>query len=300
MLHTLKSITAELEKLPRGEVLTLHGLDEDVYHSVEAVGSTLLKSFIEAPAKYLAAIGAESKQTDALRFGSLAHCLVLEGHLFSTKFAVSPEGIDRRTKQGKLDWKAFEERSEGKTLIKPDEFKKAKALANSVDKSKGQYFRNGEAEISYFKKDLETGLILKSRVDYMVTNEKDTLAIDFKTTVCSEPNAFIRASFNLMYYIQAALYLEVTGCDMFAFIAAEKEAPYLTAGPFILGEEVLEFGQIEMRNALNRLAACKRDDIWPGYDQPGVITIELPGYMSARYEELLNENQTDEYQTGTK
>jgi hypothetical protein len=279
----LSELNKKLESLALGKVLRIPGLDEGVYHAAHGLGSSLLRNFIEAPAKYKAVIEAEAEDKDYYRLGSLAHCLVLEPDTYSEKFKVQP--VDIKVRRGQK-WEDFKAENPDKTIITGAELEKSSAIASSTLRSHSKFFKNGEAEVSYFKRH-ESGILLKARIDYEIGD----LAIDYKTTKNSEPKGFTKACFNLMYYIQAALYLEVTGMSDFAFIAAEKESPYLTTGPFILDETVLEFGKLKMQNALKSFIKCQESDKWPGYEQDPIVNIHLPGYLSEEYETLLNQNQ---------
>ena len=61
------------------------------YLSHEALGSSTLKTILQSPADYLAALEQENKTTSAKSLGTTIHTMLLEPHLFDKENAVQPE-----------------------------------------------------------------------------------------------------------------------------------------------------------------------------------------------------------------
>jgi hypothetical protein len=281
------TLNAQLAALTDNETLIIEGLDDNVYHAaydeltqLPAIGSSNLVSFIKAPARFKFDIeqGQQEETPEHFLVGSASHCLLLEALTFNSRYAVLPEGMkkDKRTKA----YKEFLEENQGKDILTIKQLIQSRAMADSTRRQHSQFFSGGQSEVSYFRRDKNTGLVVKARIDYRINN----LAIDYKTTKDAEPVAFERSIYNLKYYIQAAHYLAVSGLDGFAFVPVEKTPPYLTSGPYVLSEEALIKGSKERDNALEKLAECNAKNDWPGY-RCEVITCELPYYMQDKLEQ---------------
>jgi len=70
--------------------------------------------------------------TLAMVIGSALHARVLEPHLYDDEYMAAPEGIDRRTKEGKLRWADFEAEADGKTVLKAEDAAQIEAMAKAV------------------------------------------------------------------------------------------------------------------------------------------------------------------------
>ena len=143
--------------------------------------------------------------------------------------------------------------------------------------------KGGTAEYSYFVECPETGLKLKCRPDY---ENKNTL-IDIKSTRDASPKGFARQSANLLYYVQAAYYLDVynlanhTNIKEFYFIAVENTAPWGCCVHKVK-EYDIEYGREIYRKALldikkyreeSKCKDFKRDNFIYG---TGILELELP------------------------
>ena len=97
----------------------------EVYHAHSAISHSKLELFRRRPISYyrrfIAKTVARPEPTEAFRLGSAAHCAVLEPATFWDRYALRPEGIDRRTKDGKIAFAEFEAANVGKTVITQDE-----------------------------------------------------------------------------------------------------------------------------------------------------------------------------------
>ena len=95
------------------------------YHANDAISHSKLELFRRRPISYyrrfVAKTVARPEPTEAFRLGSAAHCAVLEPATFWDRYALRPEGIDRRTKDGKIAFAEFESANAGKTIITQDE-----------------------------------------------------------------------------------------------------------------------------------------------------------------------------------
>lgn len=81
------------------------------YHAHSALSATRLKKALTGTARRF---HVPVERTDAMRQGSLVDCLALTPDLFEHRYVVAPEGLDRRTRDGKAWWA---EASQGKREI---------------------------------------------------------------------------------------------------------------------------------------------------------------------------------------
>ena len=182
-----------------------------------------LKAFAKSPNHYLEYVTGQFEETPAMVLGRAIHALVLEGDdAFADNFAVSPE-VDRRTTAGKADWALFLESNDGKSILTPAEYVKAKEVASRVLADPVAKLILGfcpEREIKH----------TKDMLGYTFTGVADGLGpstlLDIKTCSDASPDGFARQAHNLHYHLQAALYCRLFNRDAFYWIAAETTPPY--------------------------------------------------------------------------
>ena len=75
------------------------------YHGNAAISHSKLETFRRRPAlyykRYITREITPEEPGAAFRLGSAVHCSVLEPGEMPARYAIKPEGIDRRTKEGK-------------------------------------------------------------------------------------------------------------------------------------------------------------------------------------------------------
>jgi exodeoxyribonuclease VIII len=210
-----------------------------------------------------------TEPTDAMITGSVFHKLVLEPDTFDDEFAVLPDGIDRRTKEGKAAWADWQAENAGKMAIARPTLVDLQGMANSVHSHirASSLLSNGVAEQSLFWdiNGYSVPIPAKCRIDYA----QSRCLIDIKTTVDARPEQFGRSCWNFRYHVQAAFYSDaykfVTGEDLrFVFIAVEKTPPYAVA-TYMVNEAMIEQGRREYQRDLEVYAECLSTDIWPAY-----------------------------------
>lgn len=282
-------------------------LSNDDYHADPAIGSSGLKSFKECPAiyydKYIAPDKEPTEESKAMRVGSFAHIRLLEPDLFKKEYAVSPEFalVNKGKKNETLktmnrnhgDWGAFEDECTaiGKKPILYSEYAEITAMANVIRKHPlaSRMLMNGQEEMSFFTKDDETGLMIKSRPDYLVKLlDYGVCLIDYKTTSISmSTTKQSNHSFGLGRHIQAAHHKTVaelaTGgqIDNVVYITQMVKRPYLLRF-FRMPVHSLQRGMDERRIYLNGIAECISNNEWPEYSSEIEDYIE-PGYLDHEF-----------------
>lgn len=259
----ITKLNKRLESLEVGERIVIENLHNDVYHGCEGISASKLKVFIECPAKYQALyitheIERESNAT--FDVGSAAHSLCLEPENFNQEFILQPAYIDVR--RGKK-WDSFVEVHKDKTVLTKDQWDYCHAMRDAVARHpfSSRLLKGGKAEVSYFVRDEETGLIVKCRTDYRL----DDLIVDLKTCRSSEPKKFARDAVRLGYHVQDALYRDVTGLEHFAFVAVESEKPFVVTAPITCSDNARQLGHLEYRQALKGIRDSLDFNMWPGY-----------------------------------
>ena len=224
-------------------------LTQQEYRAIDALGSTDIKKILENP--YLFKNGVKKEPTDNLILGSVIHTLILEPQKLDDEYIIMPE-LNLRTNDGKAQKAEFEAEAKAtnKTLVKSEIFNQAEAVAKSFLNSPLSSFLRGEvkAEASFFGE--IDGVKVKARPDLILPEQK--IIIDFKTTSTSgggSADGFAKMAANFSYYIQAALYLEITEYKQFYFIVLETAEPFMV-GCYTLDSEALEFGKSEIRRAI--------------------------------------------------
>ena len=253
----------------------------EVYHANEAISHSKLELFRRRPISYyrrfVAKTLARPEPTEAFRLGSAAHCAVLEPATFWDRYALRPEGIDRRTKDGKIAFAAFEAQHAGKTIITQEEAGAVQEMTAAVQHHPlaSQLLAAGQPELSW-RVEPTGGMALQCRTDWFnpagceLSSGRPYVA-DLKTVESLDADAFRnfeRACFNFGYHRQAGFYLplitEILGSPVFDFyfIVVEKAEPYGTA-VYRLSDAATARGQDETVADLIRLQACVKSEQWP-------------------------------------
>jgi exodeoxyribonuclease VIII len=243
------------------------------YHADPAISASQLKTVMQSPyhfwSRYLDPDRVAMVPTAAMRFGSLAHCAVLEPDELSKRYQLAP---DRRTKEGKAA--VVEMAAAGIEAVSEADMVLAVNMAIAVHghPTAGALLQSGQAEQSFWWDDIPTGLRCKCRPDWF----DGTTIVDLKTCQDASPTGFAKAVANFGYSIQAAHYLAGTLATRFIFVAVEKTAPY-AIGVYQLNTEALIHGSIARHNALQRIQDARAINEWPGYTD-GIHTLQLPGW----------------------
>jgi exodeoxyribonuclease VIII len=239
------------------------------YHAHPAVSKSGLDQVRRSPLhfwnRYLDPNRVIEPPTPAMVLGSALHARVLEPHLYADEYIVAPEGIDRRTKEGKLRWADFEAEAGGKTVLKAEDAAQIEGMARSVQRhpaARAILRLPGKCEQSYFWTDETSGEKCKCRPDWHSDNKQ--LIADVKTTEDASPRGFIRSVMKYRYYVQAAFYSQGIGAEQFVFIAVEKKSPFAVA-VYATPLELIERGLRESSEDLLTIAKCRAEGRWPGY-----------------------------------
>ena len=141
------------------------------YHANSAISHSKLELFRRRPISYyrrfIARTVARPETTEAFRIGSAAHCAVLEPDQFWARYALRPDGIDRRTKDGKAAFAEFESANVGKVVIAKDEAGDVEEMTAAVQHHPlaSQLLAVGLPELSW-RVEPVGGMALQCRTDW--------------------------------------------------------------------------------------------------------------------------------------
>lgn len=293
--------------ITKNAVFYSHELSNENYHKDPAIGSSGLKAFKECPAiyydQYLSLDREPYADNKATRIGSNAHICLLEPDRFKAEFIVSEEFaiVNRGKKNERLepmnkrcgDWTAFETEVEaqGKKAITFSEFKQAQAMADIIRSHPlaSRMLVGGQAEMSFFAIDSETGLMTKAKPDYLVKlPDYGIVLVDYKTTgISMQTRKQSNNAFSLGRHIQAAHHKTVaelaSGGEInhVVYITQMQERPHLIRF-FRMAPHSIERGLGERRQYLDNMADCYAKSEWPGYPEEIEDYVE-PGYLDYEF-----------------
>lgn len=265
-------------------------MDNAEYHRHTAVSKSHLDQVARSPlhywSRYLDPNRVVPEPTAAMAIGSAVHTHVLELDKWDATYAVAPDGLDRRTKEGKAAWAAFEAEAKGRTVLSRADADLVMHIGRAVFAHPAAAMLlqlAGKAETTHMWTDEATGLQCKCRPDWL--SDCGSIVLDLKTTEDASPAGFRKSIANWRYHVQAAWYLhglKQAGHrpEQFIFVCVEKKPPYAVA-VYAADAEMIEAGMTTARLDLDKLAVCKAADHWPGYSEQ-IETISLPGWMRPR------------------
>lgn len=266
------------------------------YGAIKRVNFSCLKVLARthSPKKYAFAVH-QQPDTEALLFGRLLHCAILEPEkvrerFYSIDLNERPDKTKTMAAGKNKRWKAQElegAASKGLHVIPASWKPKAVEMAASV------LGHPRAAEIIHACDRREhtvlwesEGIEMKSRIDLMRVGG----AADIKTAADASERGFESAVKRDMLFMQSPMYQDGGKVREFEFIVVEKDAPY-DVNVLSLDPEYEEHGRGMYRNALRTIAECRKKfgsefepdswKRWPGYSfyQAQGMSIYKPRYL---------------------
>ena len=247
------------------------------------ISNSRLTAFKRSPLHLIHYLTQPKDATPAMTFGSAFHAHLLEPDKFNSLYAVAPD-VDRRTKEGKLEYDKFMYESDGKIVLTNSDKTKIVNMTEAV------YANPIAAELmqqlvatEVYREWQCDGLKLPMRgiIDGIATD----FMLDIKTCTDATPNKFQRDSWNMAYHRQAAIYLDSDhSIKDFYFIAIEKDAPYgvsvhkVSDGMIDKGREIYLDQLIEYKAWADAGCPAAGYEYW---HYSGTHEWELPTYLTA-------------------
>ena len=251
------------------------------YQRLTAISSHWLKGFIDSgPAEcYRQHLEPQPPSTESpsssLQLGTLVHCLALTKNLLDREFIVAD--YERRSKTGKARY--AELMATGLTLIKPDEFERAKAMVDALKAHPDarKLLRGGKKERVIIQP--RSGLLpLKARLD--VHQEARRQVIELKT-IYSLHHTLDIAMNRYRYLLSAAFYQHLVKALSVVFIFVQSAEPHEVM-VLELSRQQLQSGSAQWRTALAQFDECWLNNHWPEPNR--VILDRIPLIRPPRFD----------------
>ncbi len=227
-----------------------------------------------------------SSETDAMKLGSLFHCLLLEYEKFDDIYLVAPN-LDRRTKDYKNWLSSLNDIDSSKITITMHDLDITYRMVQALKSKKVMqkiFSVEGLIEKEFYWTDISSNIPCKMKLDFFI--EPCNLVprgaiIDFKSTQDASTEGFGSSINKYGYYNQQAFYCEgiktiynLSDYPEFYFVAIEKESPY-ECGFFEGDDVIMDIGLTENRKLLQLYKQCLETDNWYGYEDK-IQRISLP------------------------
>ena len=182
---------------------------------------SFLKAFIQNPIKALYDKEHQTT-TEAMIFGSAFHSICLED---GKDVAILPE-INKRTKAGKEEFKAFDEANKGKYIITPEQEKSCLEMKQSLLTGKLASFAKNMQVEQVFSSTIN-GVDCCCRADIVINQAFGSVIADIKTTNLADYDLYKWDIKKYKYIEQLAFYSLVADLAPDCYIlAVEKKKPY--------------------------------------------------------------------------
>jgi len=238
------------------------------YHASGRMSSTRYEVFAQSPLEFFERFlnGGDKGPTDAMRLGSLVHCLALEPHRFGQEYVVW-SGQSRATKEGKIEWASV---SDGKREpVKQADVDEATEIAACAS----LHLPQGVSEAAFYARYLGAGC--QCKIDRLTI---DGELWDLKT--CGDLRKWLRDFENGALVFKDAFYrMVVEAATGFLpppvrYLAVSTSKPYdvaiRTYSPTYYG---LACAKIE--NDLERYLTCIETNTWPGIEGGTIAPVEV-------------------------
>ena len=245
-----------------------------------------LKQFKNSPKDFIDYKLKEKKQTPAMIYGSMVHCLVLEPSEFESRYHALDDadicaqigGTKPRATTKYKDWKEVALLEAGdRILVETDDYNNAKAVAYNVIENRASHkvlkiADQREYDVEWTFENFK----FKGRIDGIGKNA----IFDLKTCADAENTKFQRDIISMGYYLQAAMYRVAVAEPLPYYIIAVDKVGGVSVHQ--LDENLLEYGLLEYSNLLTKFNECilsesfnKSYDFWsPRYD--GIFSVDKP------------------------
>ena len=217
------------------------------------------------------------KDTDAMMFGKLCHCLLLEPALVEKEFEVVDFGATRRTKK----YEEAKATMPDKVIVSPAEMERAKKMIACVGEHKlaSAILNGATAEMPYVWTDKETGLQCKAKIDAIKRTKNGLVVIDYKTS-SSIPELLHQAQ-KSQYILQANFYCDAVKekygeypCEFVFVIQSNKEGEEdvicvanVEPESFEVGKTIMRSYMLQIKDKLEKWDETKDKTIWSAYPE---------------------------------
>lgn len=189
------------------ETKQIEKMTDAEYFALEAISASQIKTFDKGAYWFWKSTPFNhekepEKESDALIFGKLCHCLLLEPEKFDEEYLIYDFGKLRANKK-------YEEAkllNPNKIIVNQEEVDHAKKMMSELQNHKlaGLILDGATAEMPYIWMDKNTGLLCKCKMDAIKRTKAGIVLIDYKTS--SDIEGLINWPQKLQYPLQADFY----------------------------------------------------------------------------------------------
>jgi hypothetical protein len=264
----------------------------EAYHRRPEYSSSDLKYMLDTPLHFKRMViekdQLEKESNKSFDLGSCAHeCFLLQD---TSLFVALPEGVDRRTKEGKQKYEDFVAANGGKRIITQDQLKNVMGMFEVISSNElvSSFLDGSEVEKGALYLDEKTGLKCKFRPD--IINLDKGVIIDYKTAQSAAPHEFSKAAARYYYHLSAAHY--IAGAERlwpgkitkYKFIVQQNSYPYALALYDMDASDI--FRSLELRDKIMaKIKHCTENDLWPDWSMK-ILQLSIPGYGFTFSEEI--------------
>lgn len=262
---------------------TISRISEAEYNALPAERSTTLKAMGESPRRYKYVKENKYEPTPSMLLGTAIHVATLEPERFGKEYVAYP-GPVRRGKE----WEQWSARHASDTIITESELETTIAVSRAVlaDPVAARYLASGQPEMTLQWTDKETQLACKARVDWLIGGSNDghrpPIIVGLKTARSAHPRRFATQAAQLGYPVQWALYAAgytaITGQKPEMIEIVVETAPFYEVVVYRITQEVLDFGDEQVREYLQKVVECTKSGKWPGIADGRELPLILPGW----------------------
>lgn len=247
-----------------------------------------LSAFQESPRSFVEYKMRQRVTTDAMIFGSMLHCLILEPESFDKRYFCFDDtdkvaeiggGNPRNTKAYK-EWKVYVVADAGdRIVVEPSEYLHALKIAGNVKNNRAaskilRLCPNHEIPVDWEYKNF--------KFHGFVDGEGEDCRMDLKSCADASPKKFQKDLVSNGYHIQGAMYNMGGGVKPHYIIAVDK-----VGGVSVhkLHDKLIEKGMEEYDRLVGKFNECILSESWDqSYDfwadrYDGIFTAEAPNWM---------------------
>lgn len=213
------------------ETIQIEKMTDDEYFALKAISASQIKQYDKGAYWFWKSSPFNpdkepEKASDALAFGKLCHCMLLEPEAVEERFMVVDFGKTRTNKKYAEAVEAYP----GKEIINQDEMDRAKKMIEEIGKHPlaSRIIAGATAEMPYTWTDKETGLPCKCKIDAIKRTKNGIVVIDYKTS--SDIQSVLNWPQKLQYPLQAEFYSQAVKekygedpCEFIFIIQSNKE-----------------------------------------------------------------------------
>lgn len=248
-----------------------------------------LSCFKQSPAAFIDYKTGQKEETDAMIYGAMVHCLVLEPDDFHNRyFTLDDSEIisqiggakPRATKAYKEWYRVVSAEARDRIVVDPKDYEFAKYIALNV--------RHNRASSKILKQVQEREMPIEweyknFKFKGFIDGNGSALMFDLKTCTDASPDKFRRDIVNMGYYLQAAMYLTALQENKPYYIIAVDKKKGISVHE--LEPALIQHGLDEYGKLLDKFNECilsdafdQSFDFWADrYD--GIFIAEKPGYL---------------------